>query len=156
MVRCLRSILFVLENRSKLLAAVTRFAKQVNSPAASKVDKEKYLRICEVLGEKPNPEAMPLEMSDFPPIISLAFTIFNSLRDTFMPTEIPVYTGKDLAGLPVLLDIYEVTEPSDKQLLLQVINVLDAQAVAASRAELAKRAKTKPRVASAQPGALVK
>lgn len=130
--------------------AIIRFAKQVNSPTASKISKEKYLFICEQLGQEPDENAMPLEMEDFPPIVSLGIAIFNQLRDTYIPTEMPIYRGKDLTSLPVLLDIFEVTSQVEKEFLLRIINILDAEAVIAANK---RRASNKPKVPTVKPGA---
>lgn len=118
-----------------------RFAKQVNSPAASKIDKEKYFFICEQMGHTPDPTKIPLDLGDFPEIVHIGMAIFNSLRDHYIPAEIPVYTGKDLTALPVLFDIYEITSTVDKEFILRIINILDREAVEAYKKKMPKPTK---------------
>lgn len=99
--------------------------------------------ICEQLGHEPDMEAMPLDLEDFPPIVSLGLTIFNKLSDRYIPGEIPVYSGKDLTALPVLFDIFEVTSQIEKEFILNVINILDKEAITLAHNKLKKaRSKT--------------
>lgn len=107
--------------------------------------------ICEKFGTEPDPNKMPLELDDFPPIVALGVTLFNQLRDTYIPGEIPHYSGKDLSALPVLFDIFDVTSSTDKQFLLRIINILDAEAVEAAR----RKTKKKPRVPDIKGGSRV-
>jgi len=124
-------------NNYKLLEeSLIRFAKQINSPAASKVSKEKYLLLCESLGTEPNPEAMPLELEDFPDIVGQGLQIFNDLRDTYVPGEYPCYNGKDLSSLEILYNIYEIHDVRERQIILRVINIFDNSAVIAARKKL--------------------
>lgn len=106
------------------------------------------------MGHEPDPEAMPLEMSDFPSIVSLGIHLFNQLRDHYIPGEMPIYSGKDLTALPVLFDIYEITSPIEKEFLLRVINILDTEAVTAARNK-AKKA-IKPKVSDVKGGSRIK
>lgn len=110
--------------------------------------------ICEQLGHEPDPEAMPLDITDFPPIVSLGVALFNNLRDHYIPGEVPIYTGKDLTALPVLFDIYEVTSSTEKEFLLRVINILDTEAVKASQRKMKKT--NKPKVPDIKPGSRTK
>lgn len=89
--------------------------------------------------------AMPIDINDFPDIVQLALHIYNSLRDTFIPGELPMFIGKDLSALPALFDIYEITTRERKEFILDVINIFDAEAVAVARKRI-EAAKTKSRV----------
>jgi hypothetical protein len=44
---------------------------------------DKYLLICEQLGQEPDPDKMPLDTSDFPEEVQVAFFVFNMLSDVF-------------------------------------------------------------------------
>lgn len=147
----MRWIPFVAENREILDAAVIRFAKQINNPAASKMTKEKYLHLCEIQGYEPDMKAMPLDINDFPQIVHTSLNIFNQLRDSYIPAEIPVYVGKDLSALTVLYDVYGITSSNIKQLVLKYINIFDSAAVTASAARAANLRK-KSRLPSATGG----
>lgn len=125
--------------------AVTRFAKQVNNPTASKVNKERYLLICEQMGHDPDPKVMPLELDDFPEIVTLTLHIYNSLRDTYIPGEIPTYNGKDLSALPVLFDVFDITSKTDKQFIFRLLNIFDTEATIAARKRVEKALNKKPK-----------
>lgn len=153
----MRSKPFVANRQQELETALQRFAKQINSPAASKVTKETYLLLCEAQGIEPDPKVMPLDLNDFPPIVLLALNMFNQLRDVYIPGDFPTYIGKDLGALLTLLDIYEITQPRDKQLILKVINILDSAAVTAAKAKIeAVRKKNKPILPEARGGSRTK
>lgn len=97
--------------------------------------------ICEQMGHEPDPRAMPLELEDFPDIVQIAFDIFNTLRDCYIPGELPIYIGKDLTALPVLYDIYDIRDLDTKQFILKTINILDREAVIAYQKKLPKKGK---------------
>ena len=97
--------------------------------------------ICEQMGHEPDPEVMPVELQDFPDIVIIAFEIFNSLRDTYIPSEIPIYSGKDLTSLPVLFDIYGIDTQRSKQFILKTINILDKEAIVAYQKKLPRKGK---------------
>lgn len=118
--------------------------------------KEKYYSLCEMQDIEPDPRHIPLDLEDFPPIIGLSVNVFNQLRDVYIPGEIPVYTGKDLSALNVLLDIYEIHKASDKQMILKVINIFDAAAVKAAKTRIDAIRKKKPILPEARGGSRVK
>lgn len=110
--------------------------------------------MCESLGTTPDPRAMPMDMSDFPEIVHIAVTIYNNLMDCYIPGDIPMFIGKDKSSLQVLFDIYGVLE-SEKELVLQIINIFDTKAVEASRRrveKLGKKSKVGPRPSHSQSG----
>ena len=45
------------------------------------MDKEKYLRLCEQLGQEPDPAKMPLEISVFPEEVQVAFFVYDRLSE---------------------------------------------------------------------------
>lgn len=89
---------------------------------------EKYLDMCERMGDTPDPEMIPPDLQDFPPYVVMGMEMFNTLTDTFTGGMSPVFCGKDLSALPVLFDIYLV-EQSDKIKILDVIKFLDNRAI---------------------------
>lgn len=93
--------------------------------------KEKYLEMEEQLGREPNPERCPPGIEDFPQIVINAIEIFNFLGDRVYP-EIG-YIGKDYTNLPILMSLYEI---DDKELLLEVLSRLDAEAIKVSQERL--------------------
>lgn len=93
--------------------------------------KDKYLEVQEQLGREPNPENCPPGIEDFPQCVIDGIEIFNFLGDRVYP-EIG-YIGKDYTNLPILMSLYEI---DDKELLLEVLSRLDAEAIKTSQERL--------------------
>lgn len=73
---------------------------------------------------------MPVEFSDFPPMVRDAIEIFNRLGDRFTSTELgPLYIGKDLSTLELFYSIYKVDDVDDKKLIMEIIQHLDSKLV---------------------------
>jgi hypothetical protein len=70
---------------------------------------EKYLLICEQLGEEPDPERMPLDHSELPAAVQVAFFIFNMLPDNYVGMD-GVYIGKNWETCEFLCRTYQVQE----------------------------------------------
>ena len=85
-----------------------RLEKFVNSN--SNIDVDKYLAICEQLGHEPDPARMPLELSDFPDEVQVAFFVFSLLPDRWEGMS-GTYMGKDYANLQYIFDLYEIDDP---------------------------------------------
>ena len=93
------------------------------------VNRERYFEICERMGDTPDPDKIPPDISDFPHYVISGVKIFNDLTDTYIGggMSAPIYSGKDLSALMTLLSIYQVRE--DEHLyVLDVIKFLDARA----------------------------
>lgn len=91
------------------------------------------------MGKEPDEEEMPPAINDFPDIAIIALEIFSCLGDRIYP-EIG-YTGKDFTNLDTYINIYGV---EDKELLLEILNILESRAIELSRKQLkAERAKLK-------------
>jgi hypothetical protein len=95
--------------------------------------RDKYLTVCEQLGKEPNPEKMPPDLDDFPPMVQEAINTFNMLGDRIYPDI--GYVGKDYTNLPVYLELYEV---EDKEFFLQILSWLDARAIKRSSEQMKK------------------
>lgn len=125
----------MVQNRNRLLKEIDAFAERCVKGGDSKITREQYLTMCESLGEEPNPEVLKrfTEITDFPEIAQTALTIYNNLSDNYIPGDYPTYLGKDKSSLLVFFDIYGVEDADEKSLILQIINIFDSHAVAASR-----------------------
>lgn len=88
------------------------------------------------MGHEPDPSQIPYELDDFPQIVQVALMIYNNLRDTYIPGEMPHYIGKDLSALPILFGIHYVTDTDEQKTVLDVINIFDTAAVKASKARI--------------------
>lgn len=93
--------------------------------------KEKYLRLCEQMGEEPRDDKCPPDYEDFPETLQLAIEIFNKLGDRVYP-EIG-YVGKDYSSFQHHLDVLGI---EDKELLLEAITRLDSHMIERSAEQL--------------------
>lgn len=75
----------------------------------SNFDLDKYLAICEQLGEEPDPEKMPLDTSAFPEEVQVAFFVCNYLSDRWDGTS-GSYMGKDWSEIDYIFKLYEITD----------------------------------------------
>ena len=78
--------------------------------ADSAIDVDKYLLICEQLGQEPDPAKMPLELSDMPEEVQVAFFMFSLLPDYWEGTS-GTYMGKYWDGIDYYFKLYETTDP---------------------------------------------
>ena len=76
------------------------------------MDVNKYLMLCEQLGQEPDPSKMPLEASAFPHEVQVAFFMFDLLSDKWDGMS-GMYLGKDYSSINFLLDLYEVDDKKD-------------------------------------------
>lgn len=118
------SLTFVQQSRDYLFEALDKFLDKQGG-----FSRKKYLLICEQMGEAPDPNRIPIEISDFPPIIHQGLEIYSKLGDRFATTDLGLlYLGKDLSSLPLLLK-YSYIPESSHGLLLEILQRLDAKAV---------------------------
>jgi len=85
----------------------------------------------EELGRELDPEKCPPGVEDFPDIIVEAIEIFNFLGDRVYP-EIG-YIGKDYTNLPILIELFEI---DNKDILIEALSRLDAEAIKTSQERL--------------------
>lgn len=93
--------------------------------------KDKYLKICEQLGEEPKDEKCPPDYEDFPETLQIAIEIFNKMGDRVYPDI--GYVGKDYTSFQHHLDVFYIT---DKELILEAITRLDAHMIERSAEQL--------------------
>jgi len=87
------------------------------------VDLETYLEMCEMLGEEPVEENMPIEYSELPILIQQCFVIHRTLADIW-DTMNGNYLGKDYSIVFKLFDLYEI-EQDERLFLLEILNTID-------------------------------
>ena len=66
--------------------------------------------LCEQLGQEPDPTKMPLELSDFPEEVQVAFFMFSLLPDHWEGMS-GTYMGKYWDGINYFFKLYEVENP---------------------------------------------
>lgn len=93
--------------------------------------RERYFKMCEQLGQEPNPEEIPPDIEDFPEITVQAMTTFSSLGDRIFPDI--GYLGKDFTTLPYYIEMYDI---QDTELFLELLTYLESRAIKASQEQL--------------------
>ena len=73
------------------------------------MDVDKYLLVCEQMGHEPDPAKMPLDPSDFPEEVQVAFFMFSLLPDYWEGMS-GTYMGKHWNGVEYFFDLYGVAE----------------------------------------------
>lgn len=81
--------------------------------------------ICDQLGEEPDPAKMPLDASDFPGEVQVAFFMFSLLPDYWEGMS-GTYMGKHWDGLGYFLDLYEV---EDKRTVLYLMKLYEREII---------------------------
>ena len=96
--------------------------------------RERYLEMCEQIGNEPIQEEIPPDIEDFPSIVNEAVNTFNMLGDRIYP-EIG-YVGKDYTNLNHYIDLYGI---EDKEYFLHLLSWLDARAIKKSSEEIKRQ-----------------
>lgn len=104
--------------------------------------------ICEQLGEEPDPAKMPLELSEFPDIVQVAFFVFSLLPDNWDGMS-GSYMGKYWDGLEYYFKIYEV---EDQRAVLYIMKMYEGIVVAHKAEKAAQARKAEERKAKASAG----
>tara|TARA_A100001015_G_scaffold120215_1_gene133270 strand:- start:167 stop:511 length:345 start_codon:yes stop_codon:yes gene_type:complete len=96
------------------------------------------LLLCEQLGETPDPAKMPLEPSDFPEEVQVAFFMFSLLPDHWEGMS-GTYMGKYWDGIDYFFKLYEVENP---RIILYFMKLYENQVVSyrAEKAEQKRKA----------------
>jgi hypothetical protein len=95
--------------------------------------KDKYLLICNQLGEEPSEERCPPDFDDFPSTLQQAIEVFNKLGDRVYPDI--GYMGKDYTSLELHMRVAKV---DNEELFLEALLRLDAHLIKRSSEELKK------------------
>ena len=93
--------------------------------------RERYFKMCEQLGQEPNPEEIPPDIEDFPDIAVQALNTFSNLGDRVYPDI--GYMGKDFTTLSYYLEMYDI---KDTQLFLELLTYLESRAIKTSQEQL--------------------
>jgi hypothetical protein len=75
----------------------------------------------EQMGKEPDPDKMPLDYFDLCPDCQIALNIYNRLGNRVYGDV--GFVGKDYTNLPILIEIFEIT---NKNYLIDLLNALDA------------------------------
>jgi hypothetical protein len=75
--------------------------------------------MCELMGNEPVEEEIPIEYEDFPVEVQQAFSVYNMLRDEWDSMS-GVYLGKTLIGIKDILDAMEIEREEHKFMIILV------------------------------------
>lgn len=87
------------------------------------VSKESYFEMCEMLGNEPVEEDIPVEYDDFPVEVQQALSVYRMLRDEWDPMA-GAYLGKSFIGIHDSLDAAEVDQ-ADRKHVISLVRIID-------------------------------
>lgn len=87
--------------------------------------KESYFEMCDMLGQEPIEEEIPVEVSDFPEFVQQCFVIYGILADNWDSMG-GGYLGKDYSIVFNLFSVYEITDPAELLLCLEFLQHMDS------------------------------
>ena len=71
------------------------------------------------MGQEPDPAKMPLDSSEFPEEVQVAFFMFSLLQDSWDGASAS-YLGKDWAQCSQLFELYEVEDPKTTMYFMKI------------------------------------
>jgi hypothetical protein len=85
--------------------------------------KDQYFEMCEMMGNEPLDEEIPVEFNDLTLELQEALQIYNNLQDSwdYMGGN---YIGKNMTGFIDILNIYEIA-PEDRRHIYELILHID-------------------------------
>ena len=95
--------------------------------------KDKYLALCEQMGQEPVEEKCPPDFEDFPVPVQQAIEVFNKLGDRVLPDI--GYLGKDYTSLELHMEVAGV---DNKEIFLETLIRLDSSMIKRSADQMKK------------------
>lgn len=90
--------------------------------------------LCEQLGQEPDPTKMPLELSEFPEEVQVAFFMFSLLPDHWEGMS-GTYLGKYWNGIDYFFDVYDIENP---RVILYLMKLYES-IIVENRAKMSER-----------------
>jgi len=87
--------------------------------------KDAYFEMCEVLGNEPIEEEIPIDFEDFPTEVQQAFSVYGKLKDNWDGMN-GHYLGKHFEGIRDLFYILDVPV-EDHKTMLELLDMIDGQ-----------------------------
>lgn len=119
---CRRPGKFYTEQVNRILALIERNFKDTG------IDINKYLALCEQLGEEPDPEKMPVERAQFPLEVQEAWMLHDFLAEKWDGAS-GYYLGKDYSALETYIKHLKITDPTTSLWFLKHIEYHHMQLV---------------------------
>ena len=104
--------------------------------------------MCEQLGQEPDPAKMPLELSDFPEEVQVAFFMFSLLPDYWEGMS-GTYMGKHWHGLEYFFNLYQIDNPKE---IVYIMKIYESELVAHRAKKAEEKRKAEERRAKAGGG----
>lgn len=96
---------FYSEQVTRIVSLLERYTREADSV----IDIDKYYAVCEQLGQEPDPDKLPIEISAFPVEVQSALYIYDLLSDRWDGMS-GSYLGKEWSSVNFLLDTYDVVD----------------------------------------------
>lgn len=113
--------------------ALNRLERMLDN-ADSGMTRERYLEMCEQMGNEPLDEEIPPNYEDMPEVIIVALTTFSLLGDRVYPDI--GYIGKDYTNLDHYIDVFGI---DDKEYFMSILSWLDSRMIKKSSEEMKKQ-----------------
>ena len=101
------------EQKEKVLERLEKLHQNLDTG----MTRERYLELCEQMGNEPIEEEIPPDWNDFPEIVIHALNTFNLLGDRVVPDI--GYVGKDYTSLNNYIEVYGI---EDKEFFLHLLS----------------------------------
>lgn len=92
------------------------------------MDVEKYLKVCEQLGEEPDLNKMPVERAIFPLEVQEAFMLHDFLSDKWDSMN-GYYLGKDYSALETYINILDIEDAKQSLYFLKHIEYFNSEKI---------------------------
>lgn len=86
--------------------------------------RDRYFELCELMGNEPIDNEIPIEFEDFPVEVQQAVLVYRMLKDEWEGFN-GLYLGKSFIGLTEVLEYMEI-DSSDRKLIVQLIKLIDS------------------------------
>jgi hypothetical protein len=86
--------------------------------------KDQYYEMCEMLGTEPKSSEIPVEFDDLLDITQQALELYSYLPDRWEGMS-GTFMGKDYSIVFNLFDTYEITEKTEKRIMLKIMSTTD-------------------------------
>ena len=89
------------------------------------MSKDAYFELCDVLGQEPIEEEIPVEVGDFPDLVQQCFVMYGILSDNWDSMG-GGYMGKDYGIIFDLLQVYGICDSEEILLCLDFLQHMDS------------------------------
>lgn len=96
--------------------------------------KDTYFEMCTMLGEEPIDSEIPLDMSDFPPLVQQCFLVYRILPDMWDSMD-GTYRGKDYSLVFSLFKVYSI-DSEEVVLCLDILQHIDSVRINTIKAKI--------------------